>query len=142
MKHFGFILSLLVMCCSCSHPFKPFHSKRDTVLVAVNYVGNNPSLDSAIVDSEQVNVTKDSTSEHPQSEWKIIGYIYLGQFQDTCKDSISRAKCIALKHRTGRLVYPNVPLDTSALALVQICRFKDNSIKPIIKTDTVKPNKK
>src|ERR1700761_7654375 len=99
MKHFQnyLLLTIFFVCgcifyfASCTTSVKKFNSKRDTVFVAVNYVGNNLQLDKAIIDSFLVYEPEDS-SEHPKGHLVMHTRIYLGQWIDTVKDSVKRAK--------------------------------------------------
>jgi hypothetical protein len=125
MKHYISLLVLAVVFFSCQNNFKAFAPKRDTVFVAVNYVGNVKQLDQAIVDSTQQWQAKD-TVHNTDPELVIKTKIYLGQWVDTVKDSVRRAQYIAAKKPTGYLGFPVMPLDDSLNKYVQVIHLPDN----------------
>jgi len=136
MKHFQnyFLMTVFLVCgsifyfASCNTPVKKFYPKRDTVFVAVNYVGNNLQLDKAIVDSFQAYEPEDS-SEHPKGHLVMHTRIYLGQWIDTVKDSVKRASYVKSNRPTGFLSYgPNQLLD-SLTKFVTILHPVDNPIQ-------------
>lgn len=127
MKQFISLLVLVVLIFSCQDKFKAFSPKRDTVFVAVNYVGNNLQLDKAIVDSFQTYDAEDSTAS-PKSKWVMHTRIYLGQWVDTVKDSVKRSLYVKANRPTGYLAYGPTPLLDSLTRFVEILHLPNNPL--------------
>ena len=136
MKHFQnyFLMTIFFVCggifyfASCTTSVKKFNSKRDTVFVAVNYVGNNLQLDKAIIDSFQVYEPEDS-SEHPKGHLVMHTRIYLGQWIDTVKDSVKRAKYVSERRPTGFLSYGPTSIEDSLSKYIQVLHLPNNPIQ-------------